>query len=368
MIVYSKKIIRFVNEIKSIVKDILSKEIRVKVYGDRFYDGREKSSFPISIVIFNNKSMLGYFKTDFYELGFHERLMYSSKEQLKNVIRHELAHYFNFINCGYVQDHGSEFRTFCQRMNWGENVYKATTCFDDQLNTPNIEESSVLRKVQKLMSLSTSSNRNEAELAMIKSQQLLLKHNIEAKYASANDDEEKIILKRIMKQKKENAKMRCVAEILKTFFVNVIYNKQVGFIYLEILGSAVNIEIAEYVADFLARELDHMWEEAKQQNPHIKGIVAKNSFFYGVAKGYCKKIDALKKDYNSDVNHSLMVIEKMLVDASEMVYSRLHSKKSRGSLCSASSSIGEKMGRQLNIKSAIHTSSKNSGALLPLHK
>ena len=104
-------------------------------------------------------------------------------------------------------------------MGWGEEVYKATSAWRGTRNASEMEESGVLRKVQKLMALATSSNKHEAEQAMIKSQQLLLKHNIESKYIGG-EDEEKIFLKRIMKQKKENAKMRSIANILETFFVN----------------------------------------------------------------------------------------------------------------------------------------------------
>jgi hypothetical protein len=50
------------------------------------------------------------------------------------------------------------------------------------------DENSVLRKVQKLMALATSSNKHEAEQAMIKSHQLLLKHNIDV--SNIVDDEE----------------------------------------------------------------------------------------------------------------------------------------------------------------------------------
>ena len=73
---------------------------------------------------------------------------------------------------------------------------------------------------------------------MIKSQQLLLKHNIDSKYVGC-DDEEKVFLKRILKQKKENAKMRAIALILETFFVSIVYSRGYGFIYLEIVGNAV---------------------------------------------------------------------------------------------------------------------------------
>ncbi len=361
MIVYSKKIMLFINEIKRTIKLVLSKEIGLKVAGDRFYDRREEFSYPIKVVIYNNKSLLGYYDSQFYELGFHECLMHSSREQLHHIIRHELAHYITVINYGdWIQPHGPEFRAFCQRMGWGEEIYKATSSVEGTRNASESEESGVFRKVQKLMALATSSNMHEAEQAMIKSQQLLLKHNIESKYIGS-EDEEKIFIKRIMKQKKENAKMRCIAKILETFFVNIVYTRAAEFTYLEILGNAVNIEIAEYVSSVLQLELDKLWNQA-QRYANLKGMVAKNSFFLGIAKGYCNKIQALKREYNNEVTHALMVIEKKLIDAKEMVYPRLTSSKSSAKYCQQSSALGELMGRQLNINPAINRSSSQSEA------
>lgn len=349
MILYSKKIIQFVNEIKRAIKEILSRELSLKVVGDRFHD--QRASYPLKVVVYNNKTLLGYFDSDFYELGFHECLMHTSREQLHHVIKHELAHYMLFIKYGgIIQPHGFEFRAFCQRMGWGEEVYKATFCLEGEKNTQ-LEESSILRRIQKLMALANSSNKYEAEQAVIKSQQLLLKHNIESKYMGVEDDE-KIFLKRILKQKKENAKMRSIAQILATFFVSTVYIRTKDFTCLEIMGSEVNVEIAEYVASVLHVELDKLWDQA-QQFARLKGMVAKNSFFLGLAKGYCDKIQALKRTYTNDVTNALMVIEKKLIDAKAMVYRRLSSTKSNASFCHESSKLGELMGRQLNINPAI---------------
>jgi hypothetical protein len=189
-----------------------------------------------------------------------------------------------------------------------------------------------------------------------------LKHNIESKYIGGEDNE-KIFLKRIMKQKRENAKMRSIANILETFFVSTVYTRAGDFTYLEILGDAVNIEIAEYVASVLHCELDKLWDQAREC-ANLKGMIAKNSFFLGLSKGYCNKIRALKREYNSDVANALMVIEKKLVDARAMVYQRLSSSKSSANFCRESSALGEQMGRQLNINPAINRSSKKSEALL----
>lgn len=366
MQVYSTKIIQFVAEIKRVIKIVVSQELHLEIYGDRFYDQSKRVSYPIKIVIYNDKSMLGYFDANFYELGFHERLMHTNKNQLHSIIRHELAHYLTFIKHGSsIQAHGPEFKALCQSLGWDEEIQRATTCLEEENGSPLIGESSVLRKVQKLMALANSSNKNEAEQAMIKSQQLLLKHNIEEKYVGS--DEEKIYLKRIMKQKRKSAKMSCIALILETFFVSIVYNRGGEFICLEILGNSTNVEIAEYVATVLDTDLENLWDQARRQTD-LKGSIAKNSFLMGIAKGYCNKIHALKRDYNPEVAKGLMVIEKQLVDAREMVYKRLSTSRSSAHYCPESSALGEKMGRKLNINPALNKASVPTHSLLSYFK
>lgn len=364
MIVYSKKVLLFINEIDHTIKEILSREIGLKVGRSRFFDRRQRTSYPIRVVIYNNKSMLGYFDPDFYELGFHECLMHASKAQLRAIIRHELAHYITFIDHGpAVQPHGAEFKRFCDTVGWNEEVSRATFCLDGGQNIET-DDSSVLRKIQKLMALTTSSNKNEAEQAMIKSQQLLLKHNMQSQYVDSDDDE-KVCLKRIMQQKKESAKMRSIGKIVETFFVHTVYSRAGSFTYLEILGSKVNVDIASYVADVLDSEMEKLWQQAQSQ-AGLRGIIAKNSFFLGLAKGYCNKIQALKREYPSDMTQALMVIEKKLIDAKSMAYPHLATTRSGAHFCPESSALGECMGKQLHINPAIGKGSSHSGiGLIP---
>lgn len=364
MEVYSKKIIRFINDVKTTLKWILEKEIGLKVSGDRFYSKCLHYSYPIKVVIYNHKPQLGYFDPEFFALGFHEQLMHSNRAQTVNIIRHELAHYMTFILYGNtIQPHSNEFRAFCQSLGWSEEVYRAADSLDTSGTPFSVEGSAILRKVQKLMALTSSSNKNEAEQAMIKSQQLLLKHNIDVDRASYEDNDEKIYLKRILKQKKENAKMRSIALILGTFLVNTVYTRGIEGIYLEITGSLVNIEIADYVASFLDRELDKLWDNAKQ-HAGLKGMKAKNSFFLGIAKGYCNKVNSLKKEYDSEMNKALMVLEKKLVDVQSMIYSRLSYGKSSGGYCHHSSMLGQQAGRELSIHAGLNSSPIESGTYL----
>jgi hypothetical protein len=358
MFVYSPKIAKFVQEIKHIIKAVLSKELHYTVSDNRFFDAKQRCSYPISVIIYNDKNTLGFFDPNFFQLGFHERLMHVDQNDLCNIIRHELAHYIVFIkNPHLTTPHGVDFRAFCKQVGWGEEVYRATMHVPDA--SDKLEDSDILRKVKKLMALSTSSNKNEAEQAMIKSRELLLKHNIEAKDIE-NSDDEKVFLKRIMKQPKKTAKMMAIAKILEVFFVNVVFSRGDTHTFLEILGSKVNLQIAAYVADVLNQQLDNLWAQTKHVHK-LQGLTAKNSFLLGIAKGYCNKIQVLKKTYPTDVTQALVVIEQNLDKARDLVYERLSRSTSNRSHCPAASQLGEQVGKTLNINPAVTQASKKSG-------
>jgi hypothetical protein len=350
MLIYSNKILTFITNIKANIKTILSHEVGLKVGRERFYDKKQRTSYPIQVVIYNHKSPLGYFDPQFYELGFHESLMHGSSSQLCSIIRHELAHYLTFIEHGpAIQPHGPEFKAFCQNMNWGGEISRATICLEE-IDTKENPENHILRKVQKLMALASSPNLHEAEQAVIKSQQLLMKYNLDVK--EIETDEERYILARVLQQKKESAKMRAIAKILATFFVSCIFRKGKDTICLEILGSAIKVEIAQYVAEVLDGDLERLWDKTD-----LKGALAKNSFFFGVAKGYCSKIEALKQSYNSTMKQELIILEKKLIDAQAMAYRHLASRQSQGSYCPASAALGERAGRELTIHPGLKSSS-----------
>lgn len=366
MFLYSEKIMQFIFEVKFLAKAILSKELHLKITSDRFLNAEQNCSFPINIVIYNDRNMLGYFDANFCEMGFHEKLMYVDKKHLNNVIRHEIAHYITFIKYGYpVTPHGIEFRAFCKQHGWGEDVYSATVNVNEDSSIASLEESDVFRKIQKLMALSTSSNKHEAELAMIKSQQLLLKHNIDSKYMGS--EEEKMVLKRIMKQPQKNARMQAIGCILPSFFVNVVFSRGQDGTYLEILGTEVNVQIAEYVAVSLQDKLDNLWIQTKKEHD-LKGALAKNSFFLGVAKGYCNKIQSLKKSYSSDEANALMVIEGKLTRAVEMAYKRLCFSKNLSRYNREAALLGELAGKQLNINPGVGKSSTSSDFFISYQK
>ena len=173
-------------------------------------------------------------------------------------------------------------------------------------------------------------------------------------------EEERIVLKRIIKQPQKNAKMQAIGIILGSFFVSVVFNRGKDGTYLEILGSEVNVQIAEHVALTLESKLDVLWNQTKQDHG-LKGTQAKNSFFLGIAKGYSNKIQALKKSYSTDESSALMIIEGKLTQAKEMAYKRLGTSKSQGGYNPEAALLGEIAGKQLNINPGVGSCSSHSG-------
>jgi len=159
---------------------------------------------------------------------------------------------------------------------------------------------SIQSKVQKLLALGQSSNVHEAELALMKANDLILKHNITnfEKCSTAEIVREHIfpnIKRRPMIQK-------AVALMLDTFGVYVVLNNAEGggiFLY----GTKENVTVAKYATDFLICEMPRLFRASNLPSNY------KNSFYMGVCQGYTQKIDNLRsREANEGGVNALVVV------------------------------------------------------------
>lgn len=342
-------------------RSILSDEMGFEVRGHRFFSKDRRFSYPIAIVIYNGGNRLGYFDPDFYELGFHEILMRLPFGEQMNIIRHELAHYLLYLTHGpgTIAAHGPEFREFCRSYGWSEEVGRASMEIPPSDRT-SVEESAPLRKIRKLMALGTGSNVFEAESAMLKARELLVKYGAEK--STLEPEEEVAFVKTVFQKKKIDAKLQAIARILQTFFVYPVFRKGTGICRLDILGSELHIKIADHVAIVLDRTFEELWLETKKDKG-LQGITAKNSFFLGIAKGYCNKIAFLQRSETEDRN-TLIVLEGQLEKAKQLVYPRkLGSLKTRRGFCPESARLGELAGQDLQINPGLQGNETSSETL-----
>ena len=352
MKVYSETIFSFIQKSNKMLKDILEKETNFNVRRSRFeYKGY---LYPIDVIIFEG-DMLGYFDPGHYQIGLNKYLIHQAKDNLiKDILRHELAHYITHLFYGAgVKAHGEEFKHVCNLFNFPDEVKKASMDFQmANQEMKSFHSEKILNKVKNLLKLAESSNAHEAELATLKANQLLIKHNLE--FSEINYDQE-FFVKKLLERKRKDAKLACIYDILKHFMVRPILSYGKNNVCIEVTGTRTNIELAVYISGFLNKELDRLWDNFKSEHK-LKGLKAKNSFFYGLANGYNEKMN--KVEYSQNDKNALVKINNQLDEKVNRIYRRLSHASSNGSRDNKSFGLGQKAGKNLNINQGVKNNSE----------
>ena len=363
MILYSDTALVFLKKVRMLALRILKDEMGLPFERKRLlYLGKY---YPLDFLVFEHTKILGEYDPLYYQIRINKVLMYrASEENLKNIIRHELCHYITHIIFGNdIDSHGKEFKSICDRFNYGKDVSCSSVELDELTSSANLKEQKVLDKIKKLLALTSSSNSHEAELATKKVNDLLLQHNINKSHiGEVNEKEEETYLLRVLKTKKVTAKYQAIYKILHHFFVVPVFSYGEGVCHLEIVGEKENVICAEYVAHYLCHTLEELYKEEKRLSS-LKGTRAKNSFMLGIASGFIEKFNQRASQSNT-VKRELININSKLQHHLNRAYPRIKGRVSAGAkLDETARSLGRKRGENLSIKPAI--TEERSLRLLP---
>ena len=356
MIIYDQTSIAFIRSTEEILKEILVL-IGIEVRTKRFVF--KNHLYAINVVVFEGGSELAHFNPNYYQIALNRKLIYQAKDSvLRDILKHELAHYLTFLEYGPVQAHGPEFRECCQRYGFPDDVALATMNLEKAniSKEGDIDSERILEKVKKLFQLAQSSNTHEAELATVKANALLLRHNLD-RHGLKNDDDP-IYLDRVLIQKRKDAKISAVYDMLRHFIVKTVISYGRNSCCLEVSGPLTNVKLAVYVANFLDKEFEYLWAKAKNEHG-LQGLRAKNSFFLGIAKGFEEKMKASKSNLSITDQKSLMVVEKDLNARTKMIYSRLSFTRTGNQIDSHAGALGFQNGKNLSIRPGVENSAKN---------
>jgi hypothetical protein len=354
MLIYDSLSLAFIQKAERMLKEILE-SIGIPVRRSRFL--WKNYTYPIHLVVFDGQE-LGHFDAPYLQIALNRRLIFEAKDAvLRDILKHELAHYLTFIKHGNVSPHGPEFRTVCAEYGFPNEVARARMNLEtsNEMKEGDLDSEKVLEKVKKLLKLAQSSNMHEAELATIKANQLLLRHNLDRLLTG---QEEPIYLDRVLPQKRKDAKLSAIYDILRHFVVRTVMSQTRGQCCLEVSGSLTNVKLARYVAEFLDRELEHLWASAKKTH-QLQGLRAKNSFFHGVAKGFDEKMKAAKASFSAEDRRSLVLVENKLLEGTNLIYRRLSQSYSGSVLDRDAQSIGVASGKSLTIRQGVEGQKKN---------
>lgn len=360
MLIYSETIYAFIAKCEKYLKEIIHNEVGFDVKRSRFL--YNKYLYPIHIVVFEGEKQLGYFDPHHYQIGLNKCLIYTAKEKvLKDILRHEFAHYLCFLYYPeQLKPHGQEFNEICDRFKWSKDISAASLNIEQSNNLleGDLEAEKVIAKVKKLLSLAQSDNINEAQAATAKANQLLIKHNLN--YIE-KENFETLYVDNLVTQKRKTTKLMAIYDILKHFLVRPILSYGKGQVTLEVTGLKGNIELAHYIYSFLDNEFERLWKSYAKEN-NFKGQKAKNSFFYGIAKGYDQKINETIATFDKNDSKNLIILNKKLDLEVQKIYRRLSSTAAQNSLDANSFHHGKKAGANLTINKGIK--SNNATKLL----
>ena len=329
--------------------------------------------YPLHFVLFEDPTKLGYFSSDNFQLGLHKKLMYLAHDEvLANIIRHELAHMYTTIlykkenpqQYAQMTPHGKEFHHVCESFNWGPEVYKAYSNleWENQLYQEDTSFEKIKSKIEKLLALADSDNPHEAEMATLKANQLLLKYNLQnLEY----NDEVETCVKLVYRTKKLNSTMNALYDILQYFYVQPVFNRSAAGVGLDVVGTRLNVEMADYITKYLAHEFEILWKKAKKDDPSLSGLKMKNNYILGVAHGFTSKLKKERSQYrdNQSSSKDLIKIQDNLVQQVAMAFPRLSKQtSSNGSFDPRARAKGQRDGSGLNIRPGV--SQGNKGHLL----
>jgi hypothetical protein len=352
MQVYSKTIAAFTLKWEKEARKILRDEFKLEVRKTRFTYNRYL--YPLHIAVIENNRMLGAFDPKTYQISLNQTLLYSKDSIVRDILRHELAHYLCFIKYGEdTSMHGENFKAVCRNAGFDSSIMSASMDLfqEEEKRVGELSNEKIITRIKKLLSLANSENVHEAELATLKANQLLLKFNLQNLHYT---EESLYYSKSILTQKRKNALMDAIYSIIKHFMVKPIFRYAKGEVRLDVTGPKENIELAEYVCDYLVHTLEDLWKKETT----LKGQRAKNSFFLGVAEGYNQKMNMVNTELKKEYGTELMVIEKALEEAFFGINRSVRGSSSSGQLDHHSYGKGTSRGRNLNIKRGIKNKSK----------
>ncbi|ABW68891.1 DUF2786 domain-containing protein [Desulfosudis oleivorans] len=208
--------------------------------------------------------------------------------RVMDTLRHEMAHQYvdEVLRPVGESAHGPAFKAACQKLRCGHKS-------SDQ-GVPQ-EEGRALRRLKKVLSLAASPNENEAQLAMQKARELMLKYNLDRVALDCERDFFSRTLGTI-KARHTSAELRMASLLGRFFFVEVLWQHTYDALQdkagtvLMVYGTPSSLEMAHYVYDYLWMVMEALWTQYRTVNK-VPGHQQRQRYFAGVLDGFYRKLE-----------------------------------------------------------------------------
>ena len=341
---------------------------------------------PPIIEIFESEKYWGRWIPESRTIKISAKLIHGhSWDVVVNILKHEMAHQIATELFDIDGGHGKQFQKCCQMIGVPHDFRSASgdipkIILDLKEYKISSEKRRLLEKVDKLLSLAKSVNKHEAELAMNKAREFILKYNLKR---VQKDSGSKYVYKIINHKKKriENYQRKICSILSNFFFVDIVcsylYDATLRDTHrtIELLGTLENVLMAEYVYFFLLNQLESLWvrHQAKTGAPFRE----KRSYWLGIIEGFREKLEHMEK-IKSDFQHLPRSRQKtvsalicgedgMLSNFKKDRFPRLFSPSHQyPKIYKKTYMSGKEDGRNLNLYKGVARKDGNKGKLLPV--
>lgn len=209
--------------------------------------------------------------------------------EVTSVLEHEMAHQYvdEVLQVRGETAHGPTFQRVC-----AERGIDARAAGMPVESTSDVEADRALDKIRKLLALAGSDNRHEAEVAMRRAHELMLRHNIEQAAA-----QQTYVVRHLGTPSKRanTVEADIIGLLTEFFFVEAIrvpvYLPREGkhaAVY-EVMGTRANVEMAAHVFEFLLATAARLWQENRGDS-RVRSGHDRIAYQSGVIRGFREKL------------------------------------------------------------------------------
>ncbi len=216
------------------------------------------------------------------------------------VLRHEVAHQVvdELVQASWQPPHGPAFEQACEWLGIEPHVrLDPLALFRTEAKPHGERDAARLRKIKRLLALAESPNEHEAQAALAKANELLLRYNLDM--AAADDAHERRYCVRTLGEvtmRRSRVQKLLGVIISKHFFCEAIWvpsycphTGREGRV-LEILGSPDNVALAAYTYEELLRTAEQLWKKHKRAGG-VRGDRGRRRYIEGVLFGFDEKLE-----------------------------------------------------------------------------
>ena len=206
-----------------------------------------------------------------------------------DTLRHEMAHqYVCEILDASESPHGDAFVEACRKLRCSPRARVPRAALAE-------EDERLLRVLKKVLSLTESPNEHEAQAAVEKARRLLLEYNVDVVELDRERNFRSLTLGPI-KARRASWELWLAMILNEFFFVEVLWTRTYDALAdrdgtaLEVYGTPTNLDMTEYVYEYLSQLLERLWQDYRQRES-LPGNRQRRGYYSGVLQGFHAKLE-----------------------------------------------------------------------------